>query len=357
MPLTQPPHYSSFGSSLPNRAWSDVSRGYRLGFNGMEKDSKTANDAFPITIGIRARVYDGRFGRWLSLDPLSVLYQELSNFSSFANNPILYIDNQGETLVIKNGGVSAMYFEGKLYTQGADGNYTIPYIAGTNTFVDETFSNIELLNATSTGKSTLLRLSDKTAEEYTILDGNTEVHRNVYGVEVARGDSYTNSTNTIYFTNKDDNEIPVSYFLPGQTRSPAFIILGHEMGHALGELDYIYNSDIWFYQTTEFIKGYSKSEIYASHIENMLRSENNLPLRTYYSSYEVYYSDFSTVSTDLLTNNNESIFFKCKKEIQLQKYEIEGEVYNPNFELTSVTSVIEVNYNYSENNNCEKNCD
>ena len=33
-----PPHYSPFGSLLPNRSWSDGNRGYRFGFNNQEEE-------------------------------------------------------------------------------------------------------------------------------------------------------------------------------------------------------------------------------------------------------------------------------------------------------------------------------
>lgn len=61
----------------------------------MEKDFETANDDFPIAIGIGARIYDGRLGRWLALDPIKV--QSWSNYVSFKNSPISIIDPTGET--------------------------------------------------------------------------------------------------------------------------------------------------------------------------------------------------------------------------------------------------------------------
>ena len=64
------------------------------------------------------------------------------------------------------------------------------------------------------------------------------------------------------------------------------INLGHELAH----IEYNWNKEIsktWFNMTVDR-KGnltqrpISTSEIYTTHIENQLRSENNLPLRTYY---------------------------------------------------------------------------
>ena len=85
-PITSP-----FGSSLPNRAWSDVSRGYRYGFNGKEKDAETANDAYDFG----ARIYDGRLGRWLSLDPWQTKYPWQTPYAYYRNAPIAIIDFNG----------------------------------------------------------------------------------------------------------------------------------------------------------------------------------------------------------------------------------------------------------------------
>jgi len=89
-----PPHYPPFGSSLPNRAWNDGNRGYRFGFNGKEKDSETASDNFDFG----ARIYDGRLGRWLSVDPYysseNCIY--LSAYCFSVNSPIYIIDKDGK---------------------------------------------------------------------------------------------------------------------------------------------------------------------------------------------------------------------------------------------------------------------
>jgi RHS repeat-associated protein len=91
-----PTHHSPFGSSLPNRTWSDVSRGYRYGFNGKEKDFETANDNYDFG----ARVYDGRLGRWLSLDPLIYKYPSLNPFNFASNSPIIFYDPNGKEIII-----------------------------------------------------------------------------------------------------------------------------------------------------------------------------------------------------------------------------------------------------------------
>jgi len=83
--------YYPFGSSLPTRSWSDASRQYRYGFNGKEKDSETANDAYDFG----ARIYDGRLGVFHSLDFYYKKYPFNSPYNFATNNPIIYVDPDG----------------------------------------------------------------------------------------------------------------------------------------------------------------------------------------------------------------------------------------------------------------------
>jgi hypothetical protein len=61
----------------------------------------------------------------------------------------------------------------------------------------------------------------------------------------------------------------------GFQESPFFVTLGHEIGH-VNDLTKI--NDSWYKDDV------SRSEIRATHIENKIRSEAGLPLRTHYSS-------------------------------------------------------------------------
>ena len=72
---------------------------YRYGFNGMEKeDDMTANH-----YDFGARIYDGRIGRWLAVDPEWYLYTSISDYSFALDNPIFYIDYDGGIVKDKNG--------------------------------------------------------------------------------------------------------------------------------------------------------------------------------------------------------------------------------------------------------------
>jgi RHS repeat-associated protein len=65
---------------------------YRYGFNGKEKDK----DAGEGIQDYGMRIYDNRLGKFLSLDPLSDDYPELTPYQFASNSPIVLIDYDGE---------------------------------------------------------------------------------------------------------------------------------------------------------------------------------------------------------------------------------------------------------------------
>jgi RHS repeat-associated protein len=79
---------------VPNR--TAVSTAYRYGFNGKEKDDELKGGGNSLDFG--ARIYDSRIGRWFAKDPVLQPYESPYNYA--ANNPIFYIDNDGEDNIV-----------------------------------------------------------------------------------------------------------------------------------------------------------------------------------------------------------------------------------------------------------------
>jgi RHS repeat-associated protein len=70
-----------------------VSRSYRYGFNGQEKDDeiKGTGNSLDFTF----RVYDSRLGKFLSVDPIGKNYPHSSPYAFAENSPIQCIDLEG----------------------------------------------------------------------------------------------------------------------------------------------------------------------------------------------------------------------------------------------------------------------
>src|SRR5262245_37925769 len=66
---------------------------YRYGFNGKENDSEIKGEGNQQDYGMR--IYDPRLGRFLSKDPISSNYPELSTYQFASNRPISAIDLDG----------------------------------------------------------------------------------------------------------------------------------------------------------------------------------------------------------------------------------------------------------------------
>jgi RHS repeat-associated protein len=83
--------YYPFGMLQPDRKWSLGS--YRYGFNGKENDNEVKGEGNQQDYGMR--VYDPRIGKFLSVDPITAKYPELTPYQFASNRPIDGIDLDG----------------------------------------------------------------------------------------------------------------------------------------------------------------------------------------------------------------------------------------------------------------------
>jgi hypothetical protein len=92
--------------------------------------------------------------RWLSPDPLSEKYYQISPYAFVANNPILFVDPDGREIWISYGDNQRVKYEnGKLYN--SDGSK----YAGKDKFVGATLKSLNLMNSDKNGKVVLGNLS------------------------------------------------------------------------------------------------------------------------------------------------------------------------------------------------------
>ena len=72
---------------------SSLNGAYRYGFNGKENDNEIKGSGNQYNYGFR--IYDPRIGRFLTTDPLTISYPQLTPYQFSSNNPIRYIDLDG----------------------------------------------------------------------------------------------------------------------------------------------------------------------------------------------------------------------------------------------------------------------
>jgi RHS repeat-associated protein len=85
--------YYPGGMQMPGRTFTAATSNYRYGFNGKEKDNEIKGEGNQYDYGMR--IYDPRVGRFLSVDPLTKEYPELTPYQFASNRPIDGTDKDG----------------------------------------------------------------------------------------------------------------------------------------------------------------------------------------------------------------------------------------------------------------------
>jgi RHS repeat-associated protein len=86
--------YYSFGMAMPGRKFTRVGgSAYRYGFNGKENDNDVKGEGNQQDYGMR--IYDPRVGRFLSIDPLTSKFPNLTPYQFASNTPVQAIDLDG----------------------------------------------------------------------------------------------------------------------------------------------------------------------------------------------------------------------------------------------------------------------
>ncbi len=82
--------YYPFGMMMPARNYA-ASTSYKYGFNGKENDKDISNGGQDYGM----RIYDNRLGKFLSVDPITKKYPELTPYQFSSNTPIQAVDLDG----------------------------------------------------------------------------------------------------------------------------------------------------------------------------------------------------------------------------------------------------------------------
>jgi len=293
--------YYPFGKSMTTGNTYPTTSSNRWKYNG--KETQTTGDVNWLDYG--ARMYDDVIGRFVKPDVCTEKYVSLSLYQYAANNPSCNIDVNGDSIwvsihntTIDANGNSTTTTSRYYYGQNAKGNYGFldasgNIYSGNDKFVGQLTAALgNLSQGGPTGAELVNDLMSST--------NNTEVlNRPFNSTEIEKGNWIKwNPNNTQGGPDENGN----------RTRSP-FIGLGHEMAHVQDIWNGTINNNTWVKETlvNGEIINIPYAELYATHMENKLRAENNIPLRASYSSSETGGIDPNT--RIIRANTNESIYY------------------------------------------------
>jgi len=296
--------YYPFGLEMPGRT-TLTGTGAREGFTGKERDAETDLDYFG------ARYYMAALGRWGNVDRFAEKYSSLSPYNYVANNPLMFIDINGDSLYVENtyrtGFLGlfgskvterAVYRNGQWYTPGTSDAFSSSN--GTmNGLMNQVAGSMQAMNSAG-GDATIAAGAIESSTSFTAIA--TRTNRNHVMVDRQKQTALIELTGSTGVT---------SGFLrqgTGTMSSSALTAGVHELGHAYDGIAGISRSIAIAQRNTPFYtdaqgspQGYA--EVVSMHIENVVRSSLRLALREHYASVNGRY-----VGPALLPKTNCSAF-------------------------------------------------
>ncbi|MBO9675762.1 MAG: RHS repeat-associated core domain-containing protein [Sphingobacteriaceae bacterium] len=228
-----------------------------------------------------ARFYDPVIGRFNTVDRFAEKYGNLTPYQYGANNPVLNIDVNGDSLRISHRGKEYLYENGKLYQNGTE------YTGKVRGFLKQTVNALGAINKGQEGASMLSELQSST-NNFTIVRGDSKfnssdpinAHANQFRTDPAEtgalqalttaGRSLDGGSGGVISWNPSGSILPTTS--GGKTNSTTD--LAHEMFHASdankGMLD------------VRIDQGIKRDEWQSVYRENILRMQLGQPLRSHY---------------------------------------------------------------------------
>ena len=259
--------YMPYGSEISST--SSTTTDYR--FTGKERQSMVNNGIYDSF----AR-FQNTYGRFMSIDPKAESFYHISPYAYCAGDPVNLVDPDGKLICVTVG--TEVYFWRQLNNKWGFYNGDDVKYSGSNKFINQVGCALnEIMASGETGYNLIESLSNR-----------REVFQ-IYNLNDVRSDKYTETcfSDTHIVWNIDT---PESVPTTTGSSSNAVVNLGHELAHA--QYKYVLNgkNKTWFRISTwdkdkeRYIdESVKRSEIHTTHIENVLRANMGLPLRTHYA--------------------------------------------------------------------------
>jgi len=229
-----------------------------------------------------ARFYDAQLGRFHTLDRFAEKFSYQSPYLYAGNNPVKYIDVNGDSLFIKTFFRTLKYENGKLTTKRGKDVTKIAYNKKgelRKNFLGKTVGDLQKLQSKSAGNELVNSFQNNESHHLQIRKSPDNVYHESgiveAGMSVIEYNPYKNTLGT-----------------------EGFVRLGHEMGHGDDELNGGMSSGVWF--TGKNGAPVTNSEKIATHWENKIRAEHRQSLRSYYEK--------GTKASRILNNGTTSRF-------------------------------------------------
>ena len=228
-----------------------------------------------------ARWYNPAIARFTSIDRFAAKYSFQTPYAYAANDPIKYIDVNGDSIWISHRGANYLYQNGALHN--SDGTAYTGKVKG---FLKRTVNALGTISGSTEGAAMIAELEGSN-NNFTIMHSSNNPNKSSEFKADDIGGAYSNqlqndpnatgasraktggSGGTIYW-DPSGSSLPTT----SGVRTDAQMDLGHEMFHGLdsnrGLLDDRLDS------------GIERSEWQATYRENTVRSQLNKPLRTHY---------------------------------------------------------------------------
>jgi len=200
----------------------------------------------------------------------------MTTYQYAGNNPVVFVDVNGDYIYIWDSEKREyLKFEnGKLYGQDKNGGYTIETTATSGSFAEVVYQNLmEIYNFTTSSGG-----------------GNGRWFLNLFNNNIFNVDIH-NGPNGHTAGQIDLSSIFPSFFTTENKfqETDFFIALAHELAHALSA-KLSFNSirnEVWVDNIPGENPQAKFDEIFAVYMENMIRSEHNIPLRTHYGTESI----------------------------------------------------------------------
>ena len=248
-----------------------------------------------------ARNYDPAVGRFFNIDRLTEKYESISPYNYTANNPVRFIDVDGEWIDIYDGGNKYRYQMGggvQMYNKETKEWDVVEDITSLSFYVQQVIANLYELETSGLTGGAIIGYFNNDSRQVDFRG----YHK--LSTHATTGSLYNN----IYVRNGfATNDILT---VDGLQAAKMFVIFGHELAHVIDRYENPKRyKDAWAYKSNG--DPISRSEIFASHIENQIRAQSGLPLRQYYGiSKDESGRQFGLKGTLLLDSDNNSLYFR-----------------------------------------------